>query len=148
MALIDHVSFQEHRKGRELKKEEEEEAEIIFDIKHTAAQHRQYLEFEVCRQGTQSLFSQYLFFFLYFIPPCNKVKGLVGGGVICWNHSVHVSVCGKSFVNMSLLCMNFFIKRVNSPNQPYHQLLFVCRGWVLGRHHNGSGSTSSTVWRE
>ena len=28
--------------------EEEKEAEVIFDIKHTAPQHRQYLEFEVC----------------------------------------------------------------------------------------------------
>ena len=41
--------FQEHRRGRDLTEEEEEEqkSDIIFDIKHTAVQHRQYLEFEV-----------------------------------------------------------------------------------------------------
>ncbi|XP_076461901.1 dnaJ homolog subfamily C member 28-like [Babylonia areolata] len=44
----------EHRKGRELKEEEEEDAGIIFDIKHTAPQHRQYLEFEGVGFGTPS----------------------------------------------------------------------------------------------
>ncbi|KAK7110342.1 dnaJ homolog subfamily C member 28-like [Littorina saxatilis] len=44
----------EHRKGRELEEEEEKEAEIIFDIKHTAPQHRQYLEFEGVGFGTPS----------------------------------------------------------------------------------------------
>ena len=59
---ISPVSFQEHRKGRQLKEEEEEEAEIIFDIKHTAPQHRQYLEFEVCRHAVSaSLFPSAIF---------------------------------------------------------------------------------------
>lgn len=44
----------EHRKGRKLKEEEEKEAEVVFDIKHTAPQHRQYLEFEGVGAGTPS----------------------------------------------------------------------------------------------
>ncbi|KAL8562753.1 hypothetical protein ACOMHN_022628 [Nucella lapillus] len=44
----------EHRKGRELKADEKEEAGIVFDIKHTAPQHRQYLEFEGVGFGTPS----------------------------------------------------------------------------------------------
>lgn len=43
-----------HRKGRKLMEEEEKEAEVIFDIKHTVPQHRQYLEFEGVGFGTPS----------------------------------------------------------------------------------------------
>lgn len=44
----------EHRKRRKLNEEEEKEAEVTFDIRHTAPQHRQYLEFEGVGQGTPS----------------------------------------------------------------------------------------------
>lgn len=47
-------SILEHRNRKALKEEEENETETIFDIKHTAPQHRQYLEFEGKGFGTPS----------------------------------------------------------------------------------------------